>query len=59
MTTILRSTVCKALVAYDADGRGICCNKPRCEEAGRRSLCREHWRALQEKRVRSDSNRSQ
>ena len=51
MSTIMRSTVCRALIGYDKDERGITCGKPRCEEAGRRALCLEHWQALQRERV--------
>src|SRR5215831_16009632 len=51
MSTIMRSTVCHALIGYDKDERGIVCGKPRCEEAGRRALCLEHWQALQRKCV--------
>ena len=48
MSTIMRSTVCLALIGYDKDERGITCGKPR---AGRRALCLEHWQALQRERV--------
>ena len=51
MSTIMRSTVCHALIGYDKDERGIVCGKPRCEEAGRRALCLEHWQALQRERA--------
>ena len=51
MSTIMRSTVCLALIGYDKNERGIVCGKPRCEEAGRRALCLEHWQALQRERA--------
>ena len=49
--------ICNAFVGYDQNGRGLCCNKPRCEEAeaGRRLLCLEHWQALQTDRARDAS----
>jgi len=34
MSTIMRSTVCLALIGYDKNERGITCGKSRCEEAG-------------------------
>ena len=40
------SPLCGRVVGYDANGRAIGCKKPRCEEAGRRRLCLEHWQEL-------------
>lgn len=50
MSTFER-TVCNALIGYDKNERGIGCGKPRCEEAGRRALCLEHWQKLQQERA--------
>ncbi len=44
------SPLCGHIVGYDERGGGIGCNKPRCEEAGRRRLCLEHWQTLQRDR---------
>lgn len=52
MSTFERAAVCHAVVGHDQDGRGIGCGKPRCEEAGRRALCLEHWQELQRERAR-------
>jgi hypothetical protein len=35
---------CNAVVGVDARGGNVCCGKPRCEEAGRRVICLDHWR---------------
>jgi hypothetical protein len=45
---MIRSIVCHHIVGHDARGGGVGCGKPRCADAGRRSLCLEHWRELNE-----------
>ena len=50
MISVSYSPLCGHIVGHDERGGGICCGKPRCEEAGRRRLCREHWQALQRDR---------
>jgi hypothetical protein len=52
MGTFVRLTRCNAYIDIEPDGRPICCDKLRCEEAGRRSLCLEHWQAQEAKRQR-------
>ena len=46
---MVRHVLCNEVVGRDADDRPICCDKPRCDEAGRRSLCSEYWKELVEK----------
>jgi hypothetical protein len=50
MNAFIRNTACNHVIAVDANDRNVCCDKPRCEEAGRRSLCLEHWQELAAKR---------
>jgi hypothetical protein len=50
MGTFVKHTRCNLLIGLTPDGRSICCDRPRCEEAGRRSLCLEHWHAQEVKR---------
>ena len=45
-TSELYSPRCGYIVSYDAEGRGIGCANPRCEEAGQRRLCLQHWQEL-------------
>ncbi len=48
----LWSPYCSAIVGTDENGRPKGCGQPRCEEAGRRRLCLEHWRAVTSKQSR-------
>jgi hypothetical protein len=45
-----RQTKCNVQIGTAEGGYGIFCDKPRCEEAGRRVLCFEHLTALQKER---------
>jgi SNF2 family DNA or RNA helicase len=50
------SPLCGHIVGHDERGGGIGCNKSRCEEAGRRRLCLEHWQTLQCERAAKTSS---
>jgi predicted SprT family Zn-dependent metalloprotease len=54
---ILRATTCNFILRDDNNRHPVYCGKPRCEEAGQRSLCFEHWQALESERALKQQNR--
>lgn len=53
----LYSPLCNQVIGHDKNGRNICCDKPRCDEAGRRRLCLEHWQEELQRRQAKSTDR--